>query len=86
MRGGLSRPEVERELGVSVVWSVAEDKRLLEAMQAGVPVVERYPHSPAAVAIRGLASSFIHVPGSLRRPPPGNAGWRPLARLFPYTA
>ncbi|MBE0609478.1 MAG: P-loop NTPase [Dehalococcoidia bacterium] len=86
MRGGLSRPEVERELGVSAVWSVAEDKRLLQAMQAGVPVVERYPNSPAAVAIRGLASSFIHVPGSLRRPPPGNAGRRPLARLFPYTA
>ena len=86
MHGGLSRTEVERELGVPVVWSVAEDKRLLQAMQAGVPVVERYPHSPAAVAIRGLASSFIHVPGALRRPPPGSARRHPLARLFPYTA
>jgi pilus assembly protein CpaE len=86
MRGGLSRPEVERELGVPVVWSVAEDKRLLRAMQAGVPVVERYPNSPAAVAIRGLALSFIHTPGTLRRPPPGNAGRRPLARLIPYSA
>lgn len=86
MHGGLSRPEVERELGVPMVWSVAEDKRLLRAMQAGVPVVERYPKSPAAVAIRGLASSFVNVPGSFLKRPPGNAGRRPLAKLFPHTA
>ncbi|NJD66457.1 MAG: hypothetical protein FIB00_14675 [Chloroflexi bacterium] len=86
MCGGLSRSEVERELGVSVAWSVEDDKRLLRAMQAGIPVVERYPDSRAAVAIRGLASSFVHVPGSPGRPPPGNAGRHPLARLFPHTA
>lgn len=86
MRGGLSRAEVERELGIPVAWSVEDDKRLVKAMQAGTPVVERYPKSRPAVAIRGLASSFVHVPGSLRRPPPGNAGRRHLARLFPNPA
>lgn len=86
MRGGLSQAEVERELGIPVAWSVEDDKRLVKAMQAGTPVVDRYPKSRPAVAIRGLASSFIHVPGTLRRPPPGNAGRRPLTRLFPYTA
>lgn len=86
MRGGLSRLGVEHELGFSPRWFVEEDSRLVKAMQVGIPIVERYPKSPAAVAIRGLASSFVNVPGSLRRPPPGNAGRRPFARLFPYTA
>lgn len=86
MRGGMSTAEVEHELGVSPRWFVEDDSRLVKAMQVGVPVVEQYPKSPAAVAIRVLASSFVHVPGTFMKRPPGNAGRRPLAKLFPHTA
>jgi pilus assembly protein CpaE len=86
MRGGLRKAEVARELDIPVSWALEDDNRLVKAMQAGTPFVERYPGSRVAVAIRGLATSFIGGTGGIQGPPPTNPGRRSFARLLPHSA
>ena len=86
MRGGLREAEFGREIGIPATCVVEDDGRLLKAMQAGTPFVERYPRSRVAVAIRGLAASLLGGVGGLNGPPPGNPGRRALARLLPHFA
>lgn len=86
MRGGLSAAEFAREIGMTVTCMVDDDRRLLRAMQAGTPFVDRYPRSRVAVAIRGLATSFLARAGGVNGQPPGSPGRRVLARFVPHLA
>jgi pilus assembly protein CpaE len=64
-RGGLPVDRVGAEAGMKVRWMVQDDRALLQAMQQGMPAVDRYPHAAGARSLRDVARWFTGAaPGS----------------------
>ncbi|HTL33474.1 MAG TPA: P-loop NTPase, partial [Kofleriaceae bacterium] len=53
--------DVERALGVSAEYRIPSDISIPQAVNRGVPVVLDKPRAPAALALRGVAESFLSV-------------------------
>jgi len=51
--------DVERALGVSAEYRIPSDISIPQAVNRGVPVVLDKPRAPAALALRGVAESFL---------------------------
>jgi pilus assembly protein CpaE len=51
--------DVERALGVSAQYRIPSDISIPQAVNRGVPVVLDKPRAPAALALRGVAESFL---------------------------
>ncbi len=51
--------DVERALGVSAEFRIPSDIAVPQAVNRGVPVVLDKPRSPGALALRGVAESFL---------------------------
>jgi len=45
MRGGLKASEVEKAVGLPILWSIPDDAHAIMAVQLGIPVVQCYPKS-----------------------------------------
>ncbi len=58
MDGGLSVSCVTREVGHPTRWLIPDDARVRISGAEGVPVVVRYPRSPAALAMRAIAQTL----------------------------
>jgi pilus assembly protein CpaE len=56
--------DVERALGVDAEFRIPSDISIPQAVNRGVPVVLDKPRTPAALALRALAESFLTTPGS----------------------
>ena len=57
MKGGLKASEVEKAVGLPILWSIPEDPHAIMAVQLGIPVVQSYPKSKIAKSL--LALLFI---------------------------
>lgn len=84
-RVGMRGAVADATSGLSVRWSIREDKRVFKAMQAGVPFVERYPRCGASVAVRGIADEILARggPGSTAKSPRQFAEGLPWRRRIP---
>ncbi len=61
MLGGLEQSEFERRVGRPPNWQVADDPKLMRAMQAGIPAVERYPNATGSIDLRRIAASLVET-------------------------
>ncbi len=61
MLGGLGQLEFERQVGQAPNWRVADDPKLMRAMQSGVPGVESYPNASGSNDVRRIADSLVEV-------------------------
>jgi pilus assembly protein CpaE len=76
--------DVERALGVAAEFRIPSDIAVPQAVNRGVPVVLDKPRAPGALALRGLAESFMNgaappvhdVPEPEEKPEPKSEGRR----------
>jgi len=54
MKGGLRAGEVEKAVGMPILWSIPEDAHAIMAVQLGIPVVHSYPKSRISKSILDL--------------------------------
>lgn len=67
MPGGLSKEEVETNLGVPLNFTVPYNKdEVLRSIHSGIPLVESSPHLPISRQIRIIASSLNNMTGSTK--------------------
>lgn len=71
-RAGVEKPEfvkqkMEKVLGVKVIGTIPEDPNIRKAASFKIPVVIKYPTSPASVAIKHIAAELAGIPEEQRR-------------------
>ena len=54
MKGGLRASEVEKAVGLPILWSIPEDPHAIMAVQLGIPVVQSYPKSTISKSLLDL--------------------------------
>jgi pilus assembly protein CpaE len=54
MKGGLKASEVEKAVGLPILWSIPEDPHAIMAVQLGIPVVQSYPKSKISKSLLDL--------------------------------
>lgn len=54
MKGGLRASEVEKAVGLPILWSIPEDPHAIMAVQLGIPVVQSYPKSKISKSLLDL--------------------------------
>ncbi len=64
IKGGLRASEVEKAVGMPILWSIPEDAHAVMAVQLGIPVVQSYPKSKISKSLLDLlfVLTGVHSP------------------------